>query len=41
MKNITGYFNWLNKAAYRRLIPALAIAIFALSLPGAAPAEAG
>ena len=41
MKNITGNLNWLNRTAYRRLIPALAIALFALSFMAAAPAEAG
>ena len=53
MKNITGNFNWLNmkniigkvirldRDAYRRLIPALAIAVFALSFLSTAPVEAG
>ncbi len=41
MTNIIAKINWLNRTAYRRLIPALAIALFALSLLSAAPAEAG
>ncbi len=41
MKNIMANINRLNGTAYRRLIPALAIALFALSLLTAAPAEAG
>jgi hypothetical protein len=53
LRNITGNFNWLNmkniiariirldRNTYRRLIPALAIAVFALSFLSAAPAEAG
>lgn len=41
MKNITGNLNWLKRAAYRRFIPALAIALFALSFLSSAPVEAG
>ncbi len=41
MKNIIAKINRLNGTAYRRLIPALAIALFALSFLSATPAEAG
>lgn len=53
LQNITGSFNWLNmkniiariirldRNTYRRLIPALVIAVLALSFLSAAPAEAG
>ncbi len=41
MKNIIGNLNWLKRTAYRRLAPALAIALFALSFLSATPAEAG
>ena len=41
MKNIIARINRFDRNTYRRFIPALAIALFALSFLSAAPVEAG